>query len=112
MAEVFARPRHPYTQGLLASVISLETDAACRPSPARRPTSPDPPPGCRFAPRCPLAMSACLEVAPVPAPCGPTGTGSNATSTPGADPRHPGRAWVPTGRRSTLAAPPLAGTLR
>jgi hypothetical protein len=31
---------------------------------------------------------------------------------PGADPTHPGRAWVPTGRRNILADPPLAGSLR
>jgi peptide/nickel transport system permease protein len=63
--EVFVRPRHPYTQGLMASVISLETTELAS-IPGSPPTLKDPPPGCRFAPRCPMAMPICREVDPVP----------------------------------------------
>ncbi|HET9442077.1 MAG TPA: ABC transporter ATP-binding protein [Acidimicrobiales bacterium] len=56
--EVFRRPRHPYTQGLLASVIhlgstTLSSVAGAPPDLAR------PPSGCRFHPRCPHAMQVC-----------------------------------------------------
>ena len=65
VTEVFAHPRHPYTQGLLASVISLETTELAS-IPGSPPALKDPPPGCRFAPRCPLVMPVCTEVDPVP----------------------------------------------
>ncbi|MGH9040505.1 MAG: dipeptide/oligopeptide/nickel ABC transporter permease/ATP-binding protein, partial [Acidimicrobiia bacterium] len=67
VAEVFARPRHPYTQGLLRSVISLDTTTLVS-LPGVPPDLAHPPPGCPFAPRCPLAMATCHEVAPVAAP--------------------------------------------
>jgi oligopeptide/dipeptide ABC transporter ATP-binding protein len=61
VADLFARPRHPYTAALLACIPSLETH---RPEglPAIRGAPPDladPPAGCRFHPRCPLAIDAC-----------------------------------------------------
>ncbi|MDQ3945562.1 MAG: dipeptide/oligopeptide/nickel ABC transporter permease/ATP-binding protein [Actinomycetota bacterium] len=108
--EVFARPRHPYTQGLLRSVISLETTTLVS-LPGVPPDLAHPLPGCPFAPRCPLAMATCHEVAPVAAPVGPDGHRAECHLYPGADPTHPGRAWAPAGRRTTLADPPLAGTL-
>jgi oligopeptide/dipeptide ABC transporter ATP-binding protein len=108
--EVFAAPRHPYTQALLSAVITLETEA-----PAAVPGSPPdlagPLPGCPFAPRCPLAMAVCHEVIPTAAPVG-TGHTAACHLYPGADPGHPVQAWEPTGRRLRLAEPPLAGTLR
>jgi peptide/nickel transport system permease protein len=64
VTDVFAHPRHPYTQGLLASVISLETTELAS-IPGSPPALKDPPPGCRFAPRCPLAMPVCTDVDPV-----------------------------------------------
>jgi oligopeptide transport system ATP-binding protein len=58
---IFARPLHPYTQGLLAAVP--------QPDPARRsrqavprgevPSPIDPPAGCHFHPRCPRAAAEC-----------------------------------------------------
>ncbi|MCR5867275.1 ABC transporter ATP-binding protein [Aquincola sp. J276] len=67
---LFAQPRHPYTQGLLA----------CLPGKARAPGQPRPkrlfairgqvssplapPPGCAFEPRCDLALPACREAMP------------------------------------------------
>jgi oligopeptide/dipeptide ABC transporter ATP-binding protein len=57
-AELFANPRHPYTQGLLRAVPRLaphrRTTAAAV---VGDPPSPiDVPPGCRFHPRCPIAQ--------------------------------------------------------
>jgi peptide/nickel transport system ATP-binding protein len=67
---LFARPEHPYTQGLLA----------CLPGKARRPGEPKPkrlfairgqvssplrpPPGCAFEPRCDRAVAACRDSMP------------------------------------------------
>jgi oligopeptide transport system ATP-binding protein len=57
-AELFANPRHPYTQGLLRAVPRLAphrrtTAAAVVGDP---PSPVDVPPGCRFHPRCPIAQ--------------------------------------------------------
>jgi peptide/nickel transport system ATP-binding protein len=52
--EVFANPRHPYTQALLASVPSPDAEIL-HPIPGQPPALSSPPPGCRFAPRCPSA---------------------------------------------------------
>jgi len=110
VGDVFAHPRHPYTQGLLASVISLESTVLVSLAGAP-PDLAEPPPGCRFAPRCPLAMDTCHEVEPAPAAVAP-GHAAACHLYPGADPTHPGRAWEPGGRRGRLGDPPLAGTLR
>jgi peptide/nickel transport system ATP-binding protein/oligopeptide transport system ATP-binding protein len=64
--ELFERPKHPYTQGLLSSVpkltdysiqhsARLETIEGVVPSPANLP------PGCHFAPRCPFRMERCTH---------------------------------------------------
>jgi peptide/nickel transport system ATP-binding protein len=66
VAELFARPRHPYTEGLLRSVPKLttaEVGKAERLSTIEG-TVPKPtnlPPGCHFAPRCPHRMPRCTE---------------------------------------------------
>jgi peptide/nickel transport system ATP-binding protein len=53
-------PRHPYTRALLAATPKLEPGASRRPTLAGDPPSPAaPPPGCRFHPRCPLAIERC-----------------------------------------------------
>jgi oligopeptide/dipeptide ABC transporter ATP-binding protein len=109
VTDVFTHPRHPYTQGLLASVISLDTTTLVS-VPGSPPDLADPPPGCRFAPRCPLAMSTCTEVEPVAAAVGPAHSVA-CHLYPGADPAHPDRAWAPAGRRQRLGDPPLAGEL-
>ncbi|MHB2169754.1 ABC transporter ATP-binding protein [Alsobacter sp. R-9] len=62
---LFAKPTHPYTQALLAEVPRL--DARKRAFSALKgeiPSPLDPPPGCHFNPRCPLALSACLTGRP------------------------------------------------
>lgn len=61
--EIFARPLHPYTLGLMASIPSLEQEKATRlvPIPGSPPDMLNPPAGCPFAPRCPEAREICLE---------------------------------------------------
>ena len=107
---VFSTPRHPYTQGLLASVISLDTERLSS-IPGSPPDLLDPPPGCRFAQRCPFAMAVCREQVPALAP---TDDGSRVACHlyPGADARHPGQRWVPVGRRDDVHDPLLEGTLQ
>jgi oligopeptide/dipeptide ABC transporter ATP-binding protein len=107
---VFAAPRHPYTQALLGAVITLETEEAVA-VPGSPPDLAGPLPGCPFAPRCPLAMAVCHEVAPVLADVA-AGHVAACHLYPGADPGHPSAAWEPGGRRLRLAEPPLSGSLR
>ena len=63
--EVFRRPRHPYTQKLMAAFPNIHADRRTLDMiPGSPPDLRDPPPGCRFAPRCPFAMDVCREVVP------------------------------------------------
>jgi oligopeptide/dipeptide ABC transporter ATP-binding protein len=63
--EVFRRPRHPYTQKLLAAFPNIAADRRMLELiPGSPPDLREPPPGCRFAPRCPAAMAICTEVVP------------------------------------------------
>jgi len=64
--EMFLRQRHPYTQALLAAVPRLvpgqrSVTAALR---GELPSPVEPPPGCPFHPRCPLAQPVCRERVP------------------------------------------------
>ena len=62
---VFRRPRHPYTQKLLAAFPDIRADRRTLDViPGAPPELTDPPPGCRFAPRCPVALPVCTEVDP------------------------------------------------
>jgi oligopeptide/dipeptide ABC transporter ATP-binding protein len=73
VADIYANPRHPYTEALLSSRPSLD--------PRRRRTVPplsgdppnpiNPPSGCRFRTRCPLAEPVCAEREPPLAATGP-----------------------------------------
>ncbi|MEV6103906.1 ABC transporter ATP-binding protein [Streptomyces sp. NPDC051940] len=63
--ELFDRPRHPYTAGLLASTPRIEPDAAPpSPIPGRPVSLAEAPPGCAFAARCALALPRCTEETP------------------------------------------------
>jgi peptide/nickel transport system ATP-binding protein len=64
--ELFARPKHPYTEGLLRSVPKLSSEDVGRAERLQtiEGTVPKPtnlPPGCHFAPRCPHRMPRCTE---------------------------------------------------
>ena len=62
---LFARPLHPYTQGLLASIPrGRGRGGALTPIPGLVPNLLNLPKGCRFRERCPLAMPRCAEAEP------------------------------------------------
>ena len=71
-SEVFAEPRHPYTQGLISSVPRADAESAARLQTARRlvlgelPSLLDPPSGCRYRTRCPYATDECAATEPPP----------------------------------------------
>lgn len=63
--EVFATPKHPYTQGLLRSVPNIELDGAeLYKMEGAPPNLLRPPSGCRFHPRCPHVMDVCGQQEP------------------------------------------------
>jgi peptide/nickel transport system ATP-binding protein len=68
VAELFARPRHPYTQGLIRSIPRIDMAATHKVRlEAIAGTVPkliEPGPGCRFASRCKHVMPACLTATP------------------------------------------------
>jgi peptide/nickel transport system ATP-binding protein len=71
-AQIFTRPRHPYTALLLRSApvpgrrnLEAETETSELPDPT------NPPPGCAFAPRCPHAKAQCRDVRPLLAQVAP-----------------------------------------
>ncbi|HMH99968.1 MAG TPA: ABC transporter ATP-binding protein, partial [Bradyrhizobium sp.] len=64
--ELYARPRHPYTRGLMASVPRLDGDTGKRlvPIEGQPPNLAALPAGCAFAPRCQHAIDACRQTRP------------------------------------------------
>jgi oligopeptide/dipeptide ABC transporter ATP-binding protein len=63
--EILRRPLHPYTRALMNSVPRLQSDAARLTAiPGNVPRIGDFPPGCRFAPRCPVARPECSQAVP------------------------------------------------
>ena len=63
--DLFATPRHPYTRMLLDAVPDLDMTGRVRKSVEGEIPNPiDPPPGCAFNPRCPLAFDLCRNKAP------------------------------------------------
>jgi peptide/nickel transport system ATP-binding protein len=77
VAALFARPRHPYTRGLLGSMPRLGSagtnGGATRLTeiPGMVPALNQPQPGCLFAPRCPNALARCSQEAPALTSQGP-----------------------------------------
>src|SRR5436309_2412547 len=66
--QLFSKPRHPYTQGLIRSIPRIDTAATHKERleaiPGVVPNLLNPPLGCRFAPRCHYAMPKCREAMP------------------------------------------------
>ena len=62
--DLFKNPVHPYTRGLLASVPKISGGGIARGIPGRIPDYLNPPPGCRFQPRCEYATPSCQEKPP------------------------------------------------
>ena len=109
--ELFARPRHPYTEGLLAAIpqsrrggraAGVDPREWC-PRPTAMPT------GCRFHPRCPYAIAECetvpVELTPVPATATARAASASASSPSRArDDRDRVRRTRPGARRDRRAA--------
>jgi oligopeptide/dipeptide ABC transporter ATP-binding protein len=92
-ARLFANVRMPYTEALLGSIPRLDQPRGVplRAIPGRPPSLVAPPPGCRFAPRCPYAQDRCrAETPPL------------VESEPG----HQYRCWYPVGAPRAHAATP------
>ncbi|WP_084714535.1 ABC transporter ATP-binding protein [Streptacidiphilus rugosus] len=69
--QVFDAPAHPYSRGLLDAFPSVHGPRVPLTGiPGSPPDLADPPPGCRFAPRCPVVEEACRTVAPPLYPAG------------------------------------------
>jgi peptide/nickel transport system ATP-binding protein len=62
--DIFRRPMHPYTTHLIGSLPRIGDDAPRKGLGGTPPNLADPPTGCRFHPRCPIAMEICTRVSP------------------------------------------------
>ncbi len=69
---LYAEPRHPYTQALIAAIPEPEPGRARDRASLQGelPSPENPPAGCRFHPRCPQAMEKCRSVVPTPVQIG------------------------------------------
>jgi len=68
--EMFTEPLHPYTRHLVASLPRIGDAAPRQGLEGKPPNLADPPAGCRFHPRCPLAMEICRTRVPPMLPHG------------------------------------------
>jgi peptide/nickel transport system ATP-binding protein len=69
--QLFASPRHPYTRSLLDSIPDIDmTGREREPITGEIPNPLNPPSGCTFHPRCPLARDRCRVDLPLPLPDG------------------------------------------
>jgi peptide/nickel transport system ATP-binding protein len=69
--EIFANPLHPYTAHLIQSLPRIGDLGPKKALPGAPPNLSAPPPGCRFHPRCPLAMDICRRENPALTTLGP-----------------------------------------
>jgi peptide/nickel transport system ATP-binding protein len=79
--DIFYRPEHPYTWGLLNSLPRLVAEGAdLKPIPGTPPSLLQPPSGCRFHLRCPYAFSPCIPEVPELLPVGGESAGDHAVA--------------------------------
>ena len=92
-AKLFSNMRHPYTEALLNSIPKLSNPSHTKLEaiPGRPPNMITPPPGCRFAPRCPYAQARCHEEMPP-------------LIEDASDPEHLYRCWYPVQINVTASA--------
>ena len=64
-SDLFEKPKHPYTEALLAAVPRLDMRKTLRVIPGNIPNLIYPPPGCTFHPRCKYAKHHCREETPI-----------------------------------------------
>ena len=64
---LFHRPAHPYTQALVRSIPRIDRTVSLEPIPGAVPSLLEPPPGCRYAGRCPYTMEICRRSKPASA---------------------------------------------
>lgn len=64
VAEIFSNPRHPYTQGLIASTLRVDIEKPISTIPGNVPDAVNLPSGCTFHPRCPFAEDLCQQEEP------------------------------------------------
>lgn len=62
--DVLTDPKHPYSRALLSSVPHIDNPGRLDPIEGNPPNLADPPPGCRFHPRCPEAKPVCAAERP------------------------------------------------
>jgi peptide/nickel transport system ATP-binding protein len=88
---LFARPLHPYTVALMAAVPVPDPRVARRRVVAvgELPSALDPPPGCAYHRRCPIARERCRHQAPPLAAPDPTATPGSASAS------HRAACWYP-----------------
>jgi oligopeptide transport system ATP-binding protein len=103
--DLFARPRHPYTIGLLNSVSRIDLEAGdLRPIEGAPPEQTQPPKGCPFAPRCAWRLPVCWTDNPVLLP----ETVETSVVTPGSEPvRHLVACHNPANADEVAAGRPL-----
>ncbi len=79
--DIFYRPEHPYTWGLLNSLPRLAAEGSdLKPIPGTPPSLLQPPSGCRFHLRCTYAISPCIPEVPELLPVGGESAGDHAVA--------------------------------